>query len=215
MPGALIPKPPMVPEDATEAEGVLILLKAYRRALDRRRMHYDSKEYTGEQLLAMPKYKSLKRVLPEVLKYKIVPDVWCEAAVHFWVTYALTYAGTKWNDIPSQINRPSGAPSVGWVYSQKRVDERFNFYDRFELEALAPRSIYPKETHILTDAYNDLKTTLLTADHLDANVVKYVVKTRFPGNSYTTMVQQAIYAAEALQDRVDQRAANGEYLWST
>lgn len=196
VPPAMVPNPPLLPENVTGKDSVLWLLKAYRGAIESR---YKKRCFVlAKGDVTKSKYYRLLLEAANTLRdMEMSPAAWITWSVDFWRQY---------------VERPS-FPGLAWVFSQKRMADREGWFKHEDGCYSDSRAIYNDYAVELLNRYSKMQGELRRVGTSNPIAVSEVVQRWFPGNFYAELVQQARDRSAEDQRLMNQQVKRGEYIW--
>ena len=196
---AVIPAPPMVPDEAGEEVCVTMLLSAYGTTL-RRAAPREFNPYSKHAPKAAER-KLLVAAAHALRQHGVSPLRWCEFSFGVWKHGRdADKAGGK--------EQRAERPALRVVYSLKRVEETAG-WARNEYERRGEQVVFTRSLRSLLERHALMVSLVLGGKHTPESAAAEC----FPGDTYARMVEKARADARREQAAIDTRMAAGEYLW--
>lgn len=188
----VVPNPPMLP-DLPEAEQVRFIAKAYETAM---KFYGEKCLYFRGSTIPEKHYKTLKAVIPFIVEFKISPIIW----VAFSIEVHQKYVQRGW-------------PSLGWVFSEKRLVERNEWMVWCESKFRGGWYLYGSAHRELLRRFQDMWVDLMGENPQTQARVEQIVDQHLPKRRLRDLVEAAKVDAERIQYEIDKRFMKGEFLW--
>lgn len=193
-PPAMIPGPPLLPDEIDDLDAADWLAKAFRGAVASR---YKKRCWSLGSRDKLKKSKHLKLLVEAaglLREYGVPPAAWAAFSVDQW----------RRNEMGK------GQPRPNWVFSIKRIEDQHG-WGRREGYA-AKRAVYSKPAQDLMRRYKCMRVALAQSGAQTRVEVAVVVEQWFPNGLYEQLQEKA--RARAVEDQllINQRAARGEWM---
>lgn len=200
-----IPNPPLLLSTDSARKRERLCALAYRATMraktGRAGFHYA--DINGTALIGDENYPVLVDAAPRLLELRIAPMAWCAFSYDVWVKYVLTGRGR------SKLPR---APAPKWVYSEKRLTERLDWFVWQESKFLGGQIEYCEEHLRLLDTYVKMRARVMTVEGND-EVIRELVERMLPAREYERLLRTAAKKYQTRREALDLQVQCGEYIW--
>lgn len=208
------PSPPMLVRGAGDPEHARVMGRAYRTVITslygrtptekvdggkQRRAAFSV--IKGAAILQHPEYPTLCNAAGLLVRYTISPLAWV----------AYSYGG--WVAIRAHNRRLPLYPTVKWVYSMKRLEERqlyFAWHEGFHQGSLVDLAEEHRELVVL---YSKMRAALLREKTLTTAQVQKHVDAFLPRREYARLARAAQAKYDARRDEYQDQLDRGDYIW--
>lgn len=191
----VVPDPPLLgpgrPEDRAELLGA-----TYRSAVESR---YDVRSFAfarGDPT-TWRDFSVLCDAADRLEAIEVAPAAWILFSMDAW----------------RQVGVSDGPPKPSWVFSLKRMRERFDWFEREVDRYCGGRVVSPREHLDLAERWHGMWAEILMASPKTREALLEVVDGYFPGDSFERQLDLARAASRRLQLEIDEAVASGVVLW--
>jgi hypothetical protein len=185
--------PPMHPADE-----VLVLARAYRTVLKQRTGASSLFMLRGD-VLTHKDFARLREAAALLRELEVPPVAWVLFSFDVWAEHG-----------PARVR--GKPPSVSFVFSQKRIAERFDWFDRERDRYTGTRHFMAPTHRQLCEDHAAMLTELMRLPLESRSEVLAVIDRYFPGDSFERRLNQARAEARKLQDEVTRAVEMGSLL---
>ncbi len=200
IPTVPVPAPAELPCDATDAEAVEMLARAYRGAVERTFGTPSMLMLRG----ATAAHKDFARLL---LVARLMQAAGVPPAA--WVLFSFSV----WREYGPKSKRGKHSPPVSFVFSAKRLAERIEWFESQRDRWSGGQMLLVPEHQALLRDYQAMWSELLMQEPADREGVRVIVERWFPGDAWERRVALAQAQAAELKLRVRERVRAGGVLW--
>lgn len=205
---AYIPSPPLI-GPLSAREKVKLLVRTYSEAV---RALYKTPVFVNPPAklvfdvlsgskVKMPDYSTpwsvpLLQAADALVEHEIPPAAWAAFSIDAWREYAPDGQG----------ERP---PRLKWVWSAKRIEERFEWFLSEENVYMGRRAVFGPKHRALLDRYHEMTSEIARTRGNEREIAGQY----FPGETYRRMLDAALAEVQETQQRLDADAKEGVWLW--
>lgn len=195
-----VPGPALLPADATDAEAVEMLARAYRGAIERT-------FGTPSMLMLRGKLEEHKDFGRLLLAARLMQAAGIAPAA--WVLFSFSV----WREHGPKAQRGKHAPPISFVFSKNRLAERVEWFeDQRDRWSGGQMLMAPEHQTLLAD-YQAMWRELMLRNPQDRAGVMAIMDCWFPGDAWEQRVALARAQAAELKLRVRERVCAGCVLW--
>lgn len=197
IPTVRVPAPALIPgEHCSDDDAVAMLARAYRGAVER-----------SFRTASMFMLRGVAREHKDFARLELAARLMREAEIApaAWVLFSFSV----WREFSGR----SGPPPVSFVFSQKRLAERLEWFEQERDRWSSGQMLVTREHRTLAEDHHAMWRELLAYTPDTREGVRVVVERWFPGDSWERRVADARAVASRLQREVEQQVALGCVLW--
>lgn len=164
-----------------------------------------------DALLQSKYLQTMLTAIPIMVEYKLAPAAWSLFSIMVWRKYVMTPRG--WQVVPSRTKTRSIPPNPSFVFSEKRLRERTDWFGFYESHCRGGKLLISDGHRDLVGRYLGLKLALLSLEGPSETEVREVVNSRLTQATIDRLAKKIQQDYDYKQEELDARVQGGEWLW--
>ena len=187
---AKIPAPPIIEEASSDLASVKTMLNVYRGAVE---VRYGKKSYafTRGNIQKSKYWKAFLEAATFLKENEIAPAAWAAFSIGVWGGYM-------------NNKKP---PTANWVFSCKRLEENYSWFDREASSYGGGRILFSKSHSDILRRYSGLKREMFRSELTDDLLEKW-----FPGG-WEAFYEKAKQETASDQAQLRKLVREGKFIW--